>query len=72
MIVTTLLMGVPELVMKAFDPLTAHLPSSSLAVVRVAPASDPPPGSVSPNAPRISPLAIGTSHRFFCSSVPFA
>ena len=33
-------------------------------------ASDPPPGSVSPKAPRISPLAIGTSQRCFCSSVP--
>ncbi len=63
-------MGVPEFVMNALEPLITHSPFSSLAVVFVAPASLPPPGSVSPNAPRISPRAMGTSHRCFCSSVP--
>ena len=41
---TTLVIGVPALVMKAFDPLTTHWPSSSRAVVAVAPASEPASG----------------------------
>jgi hypothetical protein len=69
-IVTSPVIGVPELVMNAFEPLITHWPPSSLAVVLVASASVPPPGSVSPNAPKISPRAMGTSHRRFCSSVP--
>ncbi len=36
----------------------------------MAPASVPPPGSVSPNAPRFSPLASLGNHRARCSSVP--
>ncbi len=47
----------PELVMNALVPLITHSPSSSRAVVRVAPASEPPPGSVSPNAPSACPRA---------------
>src|SRR6266508_348034 len=69
-IVHSPVMGVPEFVMNAFDPLMTHCPSSSFAVVLVALASLPPPGSVRPNDPRMSPRAIGTSHRCFCSSVP--
>src|SRR6266540_2884008 len=69
-IVHSPVMGVPEFVMNAFDPLMTHCPSSSFAVVLVAPASLPPPGSVRPNDPRMSPRAIGTSQRCFCFSVP--
>ena len=35
--------------MNAFEPFMTHSPSTSLADVLVAPASEPPPGSVSPN-----------------------
>ena len=49
-IVTHAVMSVPAFVMKIFEPLTTHSPSRSSAVVRVAPASEPAPGSVSPNA----------------------
>jgi hypothetical protein len=38
--------------------------------VRVAPASEPAPGSVSPNAPSFWPEASCGSHSRFCSSVP--
>ena len=43
--------------MNALDPLITHSSPSRLAVVRVAPASEPPPGSVRPNAPSFSPAA---------------
>ena len=69
-IVTTEVMSVPELVMNAFEPLITHSSPSSLAVVRVAPASEPPPGSVRPNAPSLVPAASSGSHSRFCSSVP--
>jgi hypothetical protein len=49
-IVTQALISVPALVMKIFEPSTTHEPSSRRAVVRVAPASDPACGSVSPKA----------------------
>ena len=62
--------GVPELVMNAFEPSITHASPSSFAVVRIARASEPPPGSVRANAPIASPRAIGTSHRSCCSSVP--
>ena len=50
--VTSAVMSVPLLVMKAFDPLMTHssVDSSSTARVAVPPASEPKPGSVSPNA----------------------
>ena len=63
-------MSVPELVMNAFVPLITHSSPSSRAVVRVAPASEPPPGSVRPNAPSVSPAHSSGSHSRFCSSVP--
>ena len=43
-------MSVPAFVMKIFEPFTTHSPSRSSARVRVAPASEPAPGSVRPNA----------------------
>ena len=68
--VTSCVRSVPELVMNAFEPLMTQCPSSSRAVVFVAPASEPPPGSVSPNAPSASPAHSRGSHSCFCSSVP--
>jgi hypothetical protein len=68
--VTRPVMSVPELVMKALVPSMTHSPPSSRAVVRRAPASEPLPGSVSPNAPRISPAQRPGSHCRFCASVP--
>ena len=49
-IVTQALMSVPAFVMKIFEPSITHSPSRSSAFVRVAPASEPASGSVSPNA----------------------
>ena len=46
--VTSEVMSEPELVMNCFEPLTTHSPSSSTALVLVAPASEPAPGSVRP------------------------
>ena len=43
-------MSVPQLVMKALLPLMTHSSPSSSARVRGLPASEPPPGSVRPNA----------------------
>jgi hypothetical protein len=63
-------MSVPALVMNALDPSMTHSSPSSRAVVRVAPASVPPPGSVRPNAPMTSPVLIRGSHSRFCSSEP--
>ena len=54
-IVTQAVMSVPALVMKIFEPFTTHSPSRSSARVRVAPASEPAPGSVSPNAASLLP-----------------
>ena len=47
------------LVMKVFWPLITQASPSRTAVVRVAPASEPAPGSVRPKAPRPWPLASG-------------
>ena len=68
--VTSAVMSVPELVMKHLEPLITHSSPSRTAVVRVPPASDPPSGSVSPNAPSASPEQSLGSHCCFCSSVP--
>ncbi len=51
----------PALVMNCFVPLIVHSPSASVARVRTLPASEPASGSVSPNAPRISP-AVSLRH----------
>ena len=70
--VTSEVMSVPALVMNALVPLTTHsVPSpDSTAVVRVAPASEPPPGSVNPNAASRVPAHSSGSHSRFCSSDP--
>ena len=69
-IVTQAEMSVPAFVMNIFEPFTTHSPSRSSAVVRVAPASEPAPGSVSPNAASFRPEARSGSHSRRCSSVP--
>jgi hypothetical protein len=63
-------MWVPELVMNCFAPSITHSPSARRARVRVAPASDPASGSVSPKAASRSPRQRTGSHSDFCSSVP--
>ena len=68
--VTTEVMSVPELVMNALEPLITQSPPSKRAVVRVAPASDPPPGSVRPKAPSRRPAHRAGSQCWRCSSVP--
>ena len=56
-------------VMNIFEPFsTQHAPSLT-AVVRIAAASLPEPGSVSPHAASFSPFASGTRYFCFCSSV---
>src|SRR5262249_33714172 len=62
--------GVPLLVMNAFDPSIVQVPSASFAVVRSALTSEPPLGSVKANPASISPAAIGGSHPPSCSPVP--
>ena len=69
-IVTPQVSSVPAFVMNIFEPLTIHEPSRSSAVVRVAPASEPASGSVSPNAASRRPEARSGSQRSFCSSEP--
>ena len=68
--VTTEVMSVPEFVMKAFDPSTTHPPFSSTALVRVAPASLPASGSVSPKPASARPATRSGRKRSFCASVP--
>ena len=58
-IVTYAVMSVPALVMNIFEPLITHCPSRSSAVVRVLPASEPAPASVSPNAELLAGRQIG-------------
>ena len=68
--VTKRVMSVPELVMNCFEPLITHSSPSRRAVVRVAPASEPASGSVSPNAASARPASRSGSSSAFCSSVP--
>ena len=56
--------------MNCLVPLITQLTASSFAVVLVAPASLPPPASVSPNAPSALPLVSSGSHSCFCASLP--
>jgi hypothetical protein len=70
-IVTHAVMSVPAFVMNIFEPLMTHSPSRSSARVRVAPASEPASGSVSPKAASFSPEASCGSHSRFCSSLPY-
>ena len=67
---TTEVSSEPELVMNCFAPLTTHSPSTSSALVRVAPASEPAPGSVRPKPAIARPATRSGSHCCFCSSVP--
>ncbi len=60
----------PALVMNCLAPLITQWPSSSAALVRVLPASEPASGSVSPNAPSTVPEQSLGSHSAFCSSEP--
>ena len=69
-IVTSPEISTPALVMNILEPSITHSPRSSRAVVRVAPASEPAPDSVSPNAASRSPEASGGNHRCRCSSLP--
>ncbi len=69
-IVTQPVMSVPELVMNCLAPFTTHWPSSSRAVVRVLPASEPASGSVRPKAASLRPAHSSGSQSRFCSSVP--
>ncbi len=70
MIVTQAEMSVPALVMNCLAPSITHSPSSSFARVRVAPASEPASGSVSPKAASLRPAHSSGSHSSFCSVVP--
>ena len=68
--VTTDVMSEPELVMNCLLPLTTHSPSTRSALVFVAPASEPEPGSVRPKPARVCPATRSGSQVCFCSSVP--
>ena len=69
-IVTMPEISVPAFVMNIFEPSITQSPPSSRAVVRVAPASDPAPGSVRPNAASRSPEASAGSHPAAARRVP--
>jgi hypothetical protein len=69
-IVTCEVIAEPEFVMNDFAPLITHWPSTSSARVRVAPASEPASGSVSPNPASARPAIRSGSQRAFWSSVP--
>ena len=56
-------------VMNIFEPFSTQQSPSLTAVVRIAAASLPEPGSVRPHAESFSPLARGTRYFCFCSSV---
>ena len=67
---TTAVSAMPPFVMKFLEPFSTQWSPSRTAAVRVPPASDPEPGSVSPQQPSFSPRASGGSQRFFCSALP--
>ena len=68
--VTSEVMSEPELVMNCFAPLTTHSPLSSSALVRVAPASEPAPGSVRPKPASVRPETRSGSQVSFCCWEP--
>ena len=68
--VTHEVIEVPELVMNALAPLITHWPSTSSALVLVAPASEPASGSVSPKPASLRPATSSGSHCCFCSGEP--
>jgi hypothetical protein len=55
--VTTKISPTPACVMKILLPVIRYSPFSRTAVVRVAPASEPAPGSVRPKPPSTLPCA---------------
>ena len=55
-------------VMNIFEPFNTQQSPSLTAVVRIAAASLPEPGSVSPHAASFSPCASGTRYFCFCAS----
>ena len=59
----------PE-VMNCLAPFSRHPPSTRVAVVRIAAASDPASLSVSANAPIIRPEVSSGSQRACCAGVP--
>ena len=56
--------------MKALVPFSTHAPSRSTARVRSAAASEPEPGSVSPQAPSTAPEARRGRYVCFCAGEP--
>ena len=68
--ITTAVSAMRPLVMNVFEPFSTQSGPSRTAVVRVPPASEPAPLSVSPQHPIFSPRASGVRKRRFCSSVP--
>ena len=69
--ITTAVSAMPPLVMKVLEPLSTQLgrrPAPRSCAVP--PASEPAPGSVSPQQPTFSPRASGGRKRRFCSSLP--
>jgi hypothetical protein len=67
---TTMMPATPPWVMKIFDPLITQQSPWRTATVRVPAASLPAVGSVSPQAPSVSPFARRVRKRAFCASVP--
>jgi hypothetical protein len=68
--ITTATCPTPALVMKALLPRSTKCSPSWMALVRMAAASDPEPGSVSPHAPSASPRASRGRYFAFCSGDP--
>ena len=68
--VTTKISPTPAWVMKILEPFRTKWSPRSCATVFVPPASEPAPGSVSPNPPSTFPWARSGTKRRFCSSVP--
>ena len=70
--IMTLQRGSPAPLVQCFSPLITHSSPSSTAVVQMFVASDDATsGSVIPKHERISPFRSGSSHCFFCASVPY-
>ena len=68
--ITTITSPMLPWVMNVLVPLMTHPSPSRAADTRIAAASDPAVGSVSPQAPIHAPVASGTRYRRFCASVP--
>ncbi len=68
--ITTIVSPDAPCVMKALLPFSTQWSPSRTAVVRIAAASLPDPGSVSAQAASFSPRASGARYRSFCSVLP--